>query len=83
MFPDIFSMFPVFPGVSRIDSLLVKITDIILESLITMALCQGQAVGREEHGSINQRKRERVVDAKTKITILLSIFSFTGNRLRN
>jgi hypothetical protein len=78
-------MFSVFPGVSRIDSLLVKITNIILESLITMALCQGnsKAVGRKEHGSIKQRKRGHVVGVKTKIAILLSIFCFTGNRLRN
>lgn len=75
-------MYPVFPKVSRIDSLLVKIIDIILESLILMALYQGnsEAVGREEHGSIKQRNRDHVVATKTKIAILLSIFCFTGNQ---
>lgn len=75
-------MFPVFPRVSRTDSLLVKITDIILESLIVMALCQGngEAVGREEHRSIKQRNRDHVAAAKTKIAILLSMLCLTGNQ---
>lgn len=82
LFPDIVSMFPVFPRVSRTDSLLVKITDVILESLIVMALCQGngEAVGREEHGSIKQRNRDHVAAADTKIAILLSILCLTGNQ---
>lgn len=64
------------------DSLLVKITDTVLELLIFMALCQrnSEAVGREGHGSIKQRSRDHVAAAKTKIAILLSIFCFTGNQ---
>lgn len=77
LFPDIFNMFPVFPRVSRTDSLLVKITDIILESLIVMAL---EAVRREEHRSIKQRNRDHVVTATTKIATLLSMVCLTGNQ---
>lgn len=62
LFRDIFNMFPVFHRVSRIDSLLVKITDIILESPFAVALCQGnsEAVGREEQASIKHRGTKTV-----------------------
>jgi hypothetical protein len=46
LFHDIFNMFLVFHRVSRIDSLLAKITDITLES----PFCCG-SLSREQQGS--------------------------------